>query len=121
MNEKIIFYDGDCGLCQRSIYFISYWDRNHVLLFAPLNGVTYKRLIKEPSNMTTVVFFMEDKLYTKSEAIIKIGWILSGWSRLLILLKIIPRFIRDAIYNIVANNRKKVSCIILTKDERFLN
>ncbi len=120
-DQKIVFYDGECGLCQRSISLISKWDKKHVLSFAPLNGEVYKKHFSDTSDMTTVVFFVRGKLFTKSDAIIEIGRTLSGWTKLFLLMKVIPKFIRDAVYNFIASHRKKVSCIILTRDERFLN
>ncbi|MBC7713689.1 MAG: DUF393 domain-containing protein [Rhizobacter sp.] len=122
MNDpnKIVFYDGECGLCQRSIAIISKWDKDKKLSYAPLNGETYKKHFNQMSDMTTVVYFSDGKLFTKSDAIIEIGSDLGGWKKALLFLKVIPRFIRDAVYNSIASNRKKVSCIILTRDERFL-
>ena len=70
--------------------------------------------------MSTVIFLSKGKLYTQSDAIIELGTILGGVVAALVLLKIIPRFIRDAIYRIIASNRNKVSCVILPRDERFL-
>ena len=120
MNH-IVFYDGECGLCQRSISLISTWDNKHKLFFAPLNGVTYKKYFNENSDLTTVLYFSGNNLFTKSDAIIEIGRTLGGLKKSWILLKIIPRFIRDTVYQFIAGHRNKVSCIILTKDERFLN
>ena len=120
-HEHIVFYDGECGLCQRSVAFILKWDRFKLLSFAPLNGVTYRTLFTEPSDMSTVVFYSFGRLFTKSEAIIEIGRVLGGWAKLLLLLRLIPSVLRDAVYSFIASKRKKVSCIILIKDERFLN
>ncbi len=119
--KKFVFYDGECGLCQRSISIISKWDKDHQIAFAPLNGETYKSFFPVASDMSTVVYYSGGELFTKSDAIIKIGTELGGLKSALALLSIIPQFIRDAAYNYIAVNRKKVSCIILTRDERFLN
>ena len=118
--KDIVFYDGDCGLCQRSVAFIVMLDLKKELFFAPLNGETYHQLIQERSDMTTVVFYTAGKFYFKSDAIIEVGRRLGGWKKLAVFLKIIPRFIRDSIYDFIARHRKKVSCIILPRDQRFL-
>ena len=120
-EDHIIFYDGECGLCQRSISLIAKWDKNQILFFAPLNGVTYKKYFKDASDMTTVMFFSGGILFAKSDAIIEVGSVLGGLKKSWILLKIIPRFIRDSLYDWVAGQRKKVSCVILVKDQRFLS
>lgn len=119
--KKIIFYDGDCGLCQRSIYLLVKLDTRKELSFAPLNGLTYKKFFKEESDLVTVVYFRDGKLFTKSDAIIEVCRSLGGVKKLALLLKLIPRFLRDKVYDLIAGHRKKVSCIILKKDERFLN
>lgn len=118
--ERIVFYDGECGLCQRSISMLYHLDSNKILRFAPLNGETYKKYFNDVSDMTTIVFFNKGKLSIRSSAVIEILYALGGWKKLAIILKIFPTFIRDSIYLFIARHRKKVSCIILKRDERFL-
>ncbi len=120
-GNEIVFYDKECGLCQRSIALISKWDKKKQLNFAPLNGETYNKYFKVISDMTTVVYFTDGRLFTQSDAIIEIARSLGGLKKAFLALKIIPKFMRDAVYNFIASNRKKVSCVILTKDKRFLN
>lgn len=119
-NEKIIFYDGDCGLCQRSIAFLAAIDRTKQLRFAPLNGSTYLLYLKTPASMETVLYFDGEKLYAKSAAIINCLLDVGGWWKLIWPLKLIPLFIRNKVYDVIAGHRKKVSCPILIRDERFL-
>lgn len=119
-EAAILFYDGECGLCQRSVYFLYKIDTQKKLNYAPLNGLTYKSYHFNESPMDTVVFFNEGKIYEKSQAIIETGSYLGGWKKLILLLYLVPESLRDWAYEIIANNRKKVSCIILAKDSRFL-
>lgn len=118
--ERIVFYDGDCGLCQRAISMLVELDSNKILHFAPLNGETYKKYFKDVSDMTTIVFYNNGKLFIRSDAAIEIMFVLDGWKKLVVVFKIFPLFIRDRIYLFIAKHRKKVSCIILHRDERFL-
>lgn len=118
--ERIVFYDGDCGLCQRAISMLYTLDSKKILRFAPLNGDTYKKYFNVVSNMTTIVFYNNGKEFIRSDAAIEIMWVLGGWKKLAIIFKIVPLFLRDKIYLFIAKHRKKVSCIILHKDERFL-
>ncbi len=117
---KIIFYDGDCGLCQRSVAFLYQIDVNKQLCFAPLNGVTYCNYLKAPANMETVLYFNGQKLFSKSTAIINCIVDMGGLWKLIVVLKVVPLFIRDFLYNLIASNRNKVSCLILPRDQRFL-
>ena len=118
--NKIVFYDGDCGLCQRSVRWLLKWDHKKQLSFAPLNGSTYKSLFETASDLNTLVYYKDAQSFIKSEAFIKICQTLGGVKSLAVVLRLIPRFIRDAIYDFIASERKKVSCVILVKDERFL-
>ena len=118
--DKIVFYDGDCGLCQRSISFLSKIDGKKALIFAPLNGETYKILFKESSQLSTVVFYNKQRIFIKSEAIIEVLKVLGGIKILVVLLRIFPLKFRDWIYDLIADRRKNVSCVIFVKDERFL-
>ena len=118
--NKIVFYDGHCGLCQRSITFLAKMDRRKELVFAPLNGETYQLFFKGSSNLSTVVFYNQEKISVKSEAVIEVCRSLGGIKKLAVLLRIFPLKFRDMIYDLIADQRNKVSCVILPKDERFL-
>ncbi len=118
--DKIVFYDGDCGLCQKSISFLAKIDKKKELYFAPLNGDTYKEKFKSSSNLSTVVFYNHTVISLKSEAIIEVCKSLGGIKRLAVLLRIFPLKFRDMIYDLIADRRKNVSCVIFAKDQRFL-
>jgi predicted DCC family thiol-disulfide oxidoreductase YuxK len=125
MSEKlkIVFFDGGCGLCQRSISFLAEADKEKQLRFAPINGETYLSIYKKPDhNTTTLRFYLKGATYEKSDAFIKIGSHLGGGYKLLsIILLIAPKFLRDKIYDFVANERTKIKCVIIDRDDRFLN
>ena len=121
-NQFIVFYDGDCGLCQRSIAFLSWADKKHTFFFAPLNGETYKHYLgSTPADLSTLLFFSNGKVLKKSDAIINLGIQLGGIYQILNMLKIIPKKVRDQMYDVVANRRQHITCTILYKDERFLS
>jgi predicted DCC family thiol-disulfide oxidoreductase YuxK len=118
----IVFYDGDCGLCQRSIKFLYKADKKKKLFFAPLNGMTYKQIYgAEPTPLTTVKLYYNKKTFEKSLAILKLSLILGGFYKILYFFIIVPAFIRDFIYDQIALKRKAFSCMLLPRDERFLN
>lgn len=64
--DKVVFYDGDCGLCQRSVAAIVKVDSKKELFFAPLNGVTYQSLIGGQSDMSTVVFTLKENSFLRA-------------------------------------------------------
>jgi predicted DCC family thiol-disulfide oxidoreductase YuxK len=122
-TKKIIFYDGECGLCQRSISFLARADKRKIISYAPINGKTYLQVYNERDHsLSTVRFLNNGNTFEKGDALIEIlsqlsprFWLLSA------LLKCFPSRVRDRIYDLIANQRNKVSCTLMTKDERFLD
>lgn len=118
---NIVFYDGDCGLCQRSVRFIMKADLKKKLFFAPLNGETFMSIYGERLNeLSTVLFYTENKTFKKSDAVFEIAKILGGIYRFILLFKLIPRALRDFVYEQIAKRRSSVSCIFISRDDRFL-
>lgn len=119
-QTKIIFYDGDCGLCQRSIRWLATSDRDHRLLFAPLNGKTYQQYFSTPAQMETVIYLKGKESFTKSSAILECLEDLPKRKLYSFLLRLIPKIIRDFFYDLVAAGRHKLTCPYFPRDERFL-
>lgn len=117
----IVFYDGDCGLCQRSIHYLANADAKKKLRFAPLNGVTYKKIYgEELVELTTVKVFSHERTFEKSAAVFELCRELGGFHRAFLIFKLIPKKILNFLYDEIASRRKSFSCMILTRDERFL-
>jgi predicted DCC family thiol-disulfide oxidoreductase YuxK len=122
--KTIVFYDGVCGLCQRSIAYLAKADKKRKLLFAPLNGKTYKSVYGEiPSPLTSLKVYSNEQTFEKSSAVLYLCRLLGGWHIFFLLFYLIPRFVRDFCYDQIATHRKKIMCILipnLKSDERFL-
>lgn len=107
-NERpIVFYDGVCGLCTRSVQLLLKLDRHHRLLFAPLQGTTYQTLTNNhQTGFDSIVVYTNNKLYTEVKALQHIGKTLGGfWNILRIISLVIPPFISNALYRLIAKNR----------------
>ena len=118
---RIVFYDGDCGLCQRSVQILYNIDKRKMLKYAPLLGDTHRKILGSGYNdLSTVVYFKDGIIYTKGEAFLEVIKEQPFPYKMLYILKIIPLKIINWVYDIVANNRKKIACIYIPKDERFL-
>ena len=117
MSNPIVLYDGFCGLCNRLTQFLLKRDHHDRLRFASLQSefaaVILKRHGKDPNDLDTVYVVQDygepnERLLARSDAILSLPqelggiWSLGGW------LKVLPRFLRDAIYNLVARNRYRV-------------
>lgn len=126
----IVFFDGVCNLCQGSVRYLIKHDKKGVLKFASLQGNYAKDFVNETEtqSMQSILFFDGKMLYKKSTAVLKLSRLLGGWHQLLLLGYILPRFVRDWLYNTVAKNRyrwfgQKDQCMLPSKgfENRFLD
>jgi len=132
INKKIVLFDGVCNLCSRSVQFILKKDKKNQFLFGSLQGQTGQEYLKKfnlpADNFNSFILVENDKLYTRSTAALRVLKHLGGGWSFWYALTIVPKFIRDAIYNWIAKNRyawfgKKEECW-LPKPElkaKFLN
>jgi len=130
-DHPVLLFDGVCNLCNGAIQFVIPRDPDGVLRFAPLQsdlGITVRASAGlSTDDLETVVLVDDGKPYTKSDAAIRVGEHLGGVYRLLSLGRLVPRGLRDRIYDFVAENRydwfgKKDQCMIPDEDvsSRFL-
>ena len=109
--NKIVLFDGVCNLCSNSIQFILKRDKMNQFLFGSLQGTYGQAMLKKyqlPENEFNSFMLIEgEKLYTKSSGALRMLKHLGGLWSLLYVFIIIPKFIRDGIYNWIAKNRYK--------------
>jgi len=111
MSEKSkLIYDGNCKLCNQAVRFLKSGTTESGMTFFPAESKDSESLLLQhniPGNLTnkTVILLADQKMYVKSTAIIKALQNKGGWWKLSGLLRIIPAFIRDAIYDFIARNR----------------
>jgi predicted DCC family thiol-disulfide oxidoreductase YuxK len=124
-HNLIIFFDGQCGLCNRLINIFLSLDSKEQLIFSPLQGATAKDILPAEfvTSLDTFVFFKNGHIYTKSNAAIEAFFTLGGLFSLFCIFKIIPQFIRDAVYDFISKNRinwfgQSDSCRMPTQEER---
>lgn len=108
MNDVVVF-DGVCNLCAHSVRFILNHEAEPKLRFAPLQSEAGSRLMREfgfsPDDAKTFVLVADGRPHVKSDAAIRVsGYLRGGW-RLLGVVRIVPRPIRDWAYDLVARNR----------------
>jgi predicted DCC family thiol-disulfide oxidoreductase YuxK len=108
ITKPILFFDGSCGLCNRSVKFVLRKEKNEELLFSPLQSEFAKKILKEKNvteGLDTMVLLENDKIYTRSSAALRVSKYLKGLWPLMMMFLIVPPFIRNSIYNYIAKNR----------------
>ena len=124
----ITLFDGVCNFCNASINFVIDHDGERRFRFASLQSDIGQRILTENrrsvSDFDTVLLLREGELFEKSTAALEIARYLRGWAWLYSF-RFIPRFIRDAVYNVIAQNRYRIfgkseSCRIPMPEERSL-
>lgn len=132
MNSHIIFFDGICNLCNSFVQFVIVRDRRNVFKFCALQSAQASEILApfatDHGNLSTVVLLHNGILYTRSTAAIRILKELDGFWRLLYVFSVVPRILRDFVYNIFARHRyrlfgKRNSCMAPTIElrEKFID
>ena len=111
MNDQpVILFDGVCNLCTGSVQFILKRDKEKKFLFASLQSNYGQALLKQfglPTDLfNSFILYQDGKIFTRSTAALKMFQQLKGWKWVKICW-IVPKFIRDAVYNLIARNRYK--------------
>jgi predicted DCC family thiol-disulfide oxidoreductase YuxK len=108
MNESqpIIFYDGLCGLCDKSVQFVLKHDKKKQFKFATLQSDFAYNTIGKPET-DSFVLLDQGKIYMESTAALRTLKRLGGVWSLAAAFLVIPTFIRNAVYRFVARNRYK--------------
>lgn len=111
MQKPVIFFDGVCNLCNSSVQFVIAHDKKDQFRFTPLQGDYAKEMLPEfntdQQKLNTILLLVNGKLYTKSSAALRIARKLNGLIPLLYVFLIVPKFIRDWFYDMIAKNRYK--------------
>ena len=112
----LVLYDGHCGFCARSVRWLLGRDRHAALRFAPLQGDTAAPILarygvpadQEFRTMLVVEHVGEagERLHQRSDgALIALRAIGGGWRALAAAGRLVPRVLRDAVYDFIAARR----------------
>jgi predicted DCC family thiol-disulfide oxidoreductase YuxK len=111
---ETVFYDGHCALCHGFVKFLLKRDSGGAMFrFAPLQGPTSQKRVPAPQRAdlpdSVVVLTSTGELLARSRAVIHVLRHLGkGWKIAAGLLAVIPRPVRDALYDFVAGVRYRV-------------
>ncbi len=126
-THAVLLFDGHCNLCNFWVNFLLIADSQHKLKFAAQQSAAGKQLIFQFDNDSiepeSVILIDRGIPFTKSDAVLKTLRLLGGFWRLLYILVIIPRPIRDFVYDFIARRRfrwfgRRDQCRIPSSQER---
>ncbi len=135
-SAPILFFDGECNLCNGAVQFIIRRDKKEQFMFAALQSARGLQAkadlsqiqgfgLKEPDSF---ILYYKGRYFIKSTAALETAKLLSGFWSLSVIGFVLPRFIRDWVYDLVARNRykwfgKRNECMIPTPQlkRRFLD
>ncbi len=106
--NTIVFYDGECGLCERCVDWGLRRDRHHRLRFAPLQGTTFASIDAptKPTDLSTMVVWNTRGLHQESDATLAMLEGIGGiWRTIARLGRVVPRSLRNIVYRFIAKRR----------------
>ena len=131
-KESILLFDGHCSLCNGAVDFVLKRDTRNKLLLASIQGPAGQAFLKKyqlPSSyLDTLVVVEQGKVYLGSTAALRVARLLGGGWPLFYGLIILPKGIRDRVYQWISEHRyqwfgRRDTCRMPTASERthFLN
>lgn len=105
----VLLFDGVCNLCNRTVNWVIDHDKKNSIRFAALQSDYGQQrlaaLNMQHLPMNSLILDDHGVVYTKSNAAFRIASLLGGVWQWAVILKIVPLFIRDAVYDYIATNR----------------
>lgn len=129
IKNPVVLFDGVCNLCSGAVQFIIKHDPQKQFRFASLQSKFGEQVMKQfnlPTNQFNSFILLEDgKIFTRSTGALHVVRKLKGAWSFAYGFMIVPRFIRDGVYNFIARNRykwfgKKEACLIPTPELKKL-
>jgi predicted DCC family thiol-disulfide oxidoreductase YuxK len=120
-TNPVILFDGVCNLCNSSVLFVIKHDPKKQFRFVSIQGDYGQQVLKRfqlpPDSLNSFILLKDNQIYTHSTGALKVAKQLSGPWPLLYAFIIVPPFIRNAVYQFIANNRykwfgKKEQCMV---------
>ena len=137
ISRHLVLYDGVCGLCHRLNGFVLQRDANGVFAFASLQSETAQSYLKrsgKTSHTLDTMYVVRDyrsqtpMLLAKSEAALFVVGTIGGAWRWLALLRVLPTWLRDRAYDVIARNRYRLfgkydTCLLPSPEykQRFID
>lgn len=131
INFPVLLFDGVCNLCNGSVQWVLTHDLKRQFRFAALQSDTGQALLHrfglDPSQLDTAVLVDGDRVFLRSEVPLEVARRIGGPWVFFLIFRVLPRPLRDGMYNWVARNRyrwfgQQESCMLPRPEwkDRFL-
>ena len=124
-EKPILFFDGECNLCNGVVDFIVRMDKKRGFHIASLQGETAKKKLKaeDLTELKSIVLLKDDKLYYKSSAVFQMIFLLGGFFWIFAPFWLVPRIFTNWVYDFVSLTRYRVfgrsnSCRLSPPEEK---
>jgi len=111
-NHAVIVYDGDCVFCSRSMAWVARHDDMNLVRFTACTSSMGRQLMEErgldPADPSTFLLILDGQAYVRSEAMLRVVALLDRPARMLGAMRLVPRPVRDVVYDAVARNRRRI-------------
>lgn len=112
-QDVILLFDGDCGFCSRSVRFAFRRDPAARLRYCALGSARGRALLREhglpEETRDTMVLIDARGAHVRSTGALRAGILLRApWRSLARVGLLVPRPLRDALYDAVARNRHRL-------------
>ena len=116
-THHLVFYDGECPICNLFVRLLLKKDKAALFLFAPLKGVTAKKelygalqLASDVDSLVLLEYYAcpEQKTLFRGKAVLRVAWRLGGFLKVFGLLSFLPTFWADFAYRIFAKYRYRL-------------
>ncbi|WP_277115241.1 DCC1-like thiol-disulfide oxidoreductase family protein [Chryseobacterium sp.] len=113
-NKHIVFFDGDCGVCNFWVQWILERDKKDQFMFASLQSDFGQQFLSErglETNVFNTMYLWKPGRYyhIKSRAVLEIANLLGGVYKLSVVGKILPVSLSDKVYDVISRNRMKLA------------
>jgi predicted DCC family thiol-disulfide oxidoreductase YuxK len=109
--HPVILFDGVCNFCDSTINFVIRRDKKGTIKFTPLQSFSGKQLLGQfglpETDMQSFIFIENGVSYNKSTAALRVCRYMNMLWPLCMVFLIVPKFIRDGVYDWIAKNRYK--------------
>jgi predicted DCC family thiol-disulfide oxidoreductase YuxK len=126
-DKAVLIFDGVCNFCNSSVRFVMDRDRRGRFLFASNQSDAGSALLRrfgvDPESVQSVYLVGGDRIWSKSSASLQIARRMPFPWNLAVAFVVVPRFLRDWVYDWIASNRyrwfgKADQCRLPTEAER---